>query len=414
MANGWDSGLEREAMLRRVAIVLSSLPAPVASNLLGEIDADTKVAIRRTMMSLADVDPLEQKRALHAFKVSVQKPEASLDQFQASSDRHEAPQQAVQSQPQGSTASRVVRSNAGKVLEKNAEDVTADSNQSQHPLAFLEQVDERVLVELLKTERPQIVATVLASIHPEHAARILALHGSGLEEMLGRISKIETIPTASLAELADHFRQSLSKQSGDRSDTLGRRALDAILAAMPIDKIEVPGTRPPSGFPTSVTAEENLSSKLRIAEGTLPPQSDHLSRSRGSSTAHDPDVSVISPLAVNDAAISAPAAPAMAANESMRFSSTDSIHKHLVQLSPQHLCETLGKVQARSAMLALCGLPNQVTSAVLALLPKAESRKVRESMNSLGALQLREIDQAKEEIAYASLAVLDEPISNVA
>ena len=434
MANGWDSGLEREAMLRRVAIVLSSLPAPVASNLLGEIDADTKVAIRRTMMSLADVDPLEQKRALHAFKVSVQKPEASLDQFQASSDRHEAPQQAVQSQPQGSTASRVVRSNAGKVLEQNAEEVTAGSNESQHPLAFLEQVDERVLVELLKTERPQIVATVLASIHPEHAARILALHGSGLEEMLGRISKIETIPTASLAELADHFRQSLSKQSGDRSDTLGRRALDAILAAMPsdqeqqieyrrsvtdrgystIDKIEVPGTRPPSGFPTAVAAEENLSSKLRIAEGTLPPQSDHLSGSRGSSTAHDHDVSVISPLAVTDAAISAPAAPAMAANESMRFSSTDSIHKHLVQLSPQHLCETLGKVQARSAMLALCGLPNQVTSAVLALLPKAEARKVRESMNSLGALQLREIDQAKEEIAYASLAVLDEPISNVA
>ena len=86
MANGWDSGLEREAMLRRVAIVLSNLPAPVAANLLGEIDADTKVAVRRTMRSLTDVDPLEQKRALHAFKVSVQKPEASPDKFQASSD----------------------------------------------------------------------------------------------------------------------------------------------------------------------------------------------------------------------------------------------------------------------------------------------------------------------------------------
>ena len=86
MANGWDSGLEREAMLRRVAIVLSSLPAPVAANLLGEIDASTKVAVRRTMMSLADVDPLEQKRALHAFKVSVQKTEASPDKLQTSSD----------------------------------------------------------------------------------------------------------------------------------------------------------------------------------------------------------------------------------------------------------------------------------------------------------------------------------------
>ena len=64
--------------------------------------------------------------------------------------------------------------------------------------------------------------------------------------------------------------------------------------------------------------------------------------------------------------------------------------------------------------MALCGLPNQVTSAVLALLPKAESRKVRESMNSLGALQLREIDEAKEIVAVESLEVIDEPVSTAA
>lgn len=439
MANGWDSGLEREAMLRRVAIVLSSLPAPVAANLLGEIDADTKVAVRRTMMSLSDVDPLEQKRALHAFKVSVQKPDASPDQFLASSDREVIPKQAAQPQSQGSAASRVVRSNSGNVQTNATGDVPADANVSQHPLAFLEQVDEKVLANLLKTERPQIVATVLASINPEHAARILALHGSGLEDMLGRIGKIETIPPASLAELADHFRKSLGKQGVGESDTLGRRALDAILAAMPRDQEQhveeqrveyqravadhahspvsetnAAYNQQQSGFPSAVTAEENLSSKLRIAEGTLPPQSDRPSRSRGPAMVQDANASLVSRHAATDAAISVPTEPETAVNETTRFSSTDSIHEHLLQLSPQHLCETLGKVQARSAMLALCGLPNQVTSAVLALLPKAESRKVREAMNSLGALQLREIDQAKEAIAYASLDVVDLPIPSAA
>jgi len=444
MANGWDSGLEREAMLRRVAIVLSSLPAPVAANLLGEIDADTKVAVRRTMMSLSDVDPLEQKRALHAFKVSVQKPEASPDQFQASSDREAIPKQVQKAQSQGSAASSVVRSNSGNVQARAAGDVPADLSESRHPLAFLEQVDEKVLVNLLKTERPQIVATVLASIHPEHAARILALHGSGLEDMLGRIGKIETIPPASLAELADHFRKSLGKQGVGESDTLGRRALDAILAAMPRDQEQRPEyqrtehefagsqgavagqthaptaetnaaySRQQSGFPSAITAEENLSSKLRIAEGTLPPETELPSRSRAAATAHHANASPVSRHAATDAAISVPSEPATEVKEPMQFSSTDSIHEHLKQLSPQHLCETLGKVQARSAMLALCGLPNQVTSAVLALLPKAESRKVREAMNSLGALQLREIDQAKEAVAYASLEVVNVPIPNVA
>ncbi|MDC0317603.1 hypothetical protein OAM37_03650 [bacterium] len=443
MANRWDSGLEREAMLRRVAIVLSSLPAPVAANLLGEIDPDTKVAVRRTMMSLSDVDPLEQKRALHAFKVSVQKPDASPDHFQASSDSEAVSKPATQAQLQGTAASGIVRSNPDNSPVNAAGDMPVDSNESRHPLAFLEQVDEKVLANLLKTERPQIVATVLASINPEQAARILALHGSGLEDMLGRIGKIEAIPPASLTELADHFRSSLGKQAGGVGNTLGRRALDAILAAMPRDQeqqaeyqqaeyqqAEYQGAvadqahlstseasaayqRQSSGFPSAVTAEQNLSSKLRIAEGTLPPQSDRASRSHASA-AHDTNASLVSRHAATDAAISVPSEPASPGNEPTPFSSTDSIHEHLLQLSPQHLCETLGKVQARSAMLALCGLPNQITSAVLALLPKAESRKVREAMNSLGALQLREIDQAKEAIAYASLEVVDLPIPNVA
>lgn len=431
MANGWDSGLEREAMLRRVAIVLSSLPAPVAANLLGEIDADTKVAVRRTMMTLSDVDPLEQKRALHAFKVSVQKSEASPDQFQASSDGAAA---ANQTPSRGNAGSRVVRSNPETTQANATVASSVDSNEGRHPLAFLEQVDEQVLVDLLKTERPQIVATVLASIKPEHAARVLARHGSDLEDMLGRIGKIETIPPASLADLADHFRKSLGQPGIGTSDTLGSRALDAILAAMPGEQerrtdsperglprtdyqVQAAGQAPASpdannagyvrqqaGFPSAVTAEENLSSRLRTAEGTLPTRSDRASQVHDSGARH----------AATDAATSAPVEAETSDDHPVPFSSTDSIHQHLLQLSPQHLCETLGKVHARVAMLALCGLPNQVTSAVLALLPKAESRKVREAMNSLGALQLREIDEAKEAIADASLEVVNVPIPNVA
>ena len=455
MANGWDSGLEREAMLRRVAIVLSSLPAPVAANLLGEIDVGTKVAVRRTMMSLADVDPLEQKRALHAFKVSVQKTEASPDKLQTSSDHKPVSSAADQTQARGSAGPRVARSNA----DNSGEDAVADSSiqvkYDEHPLAFLEQVDEQVLVDLLKMERPQVVATVLASIKPEHAARVLARHGSGLEDMLGRIGKIEAIPSASLAELADHFRKSLGKRIVGASDTLGRRALDAILAAMPgeqaqsttlhtenhhdenhrhpehnrypethgqsADRVHLSDdktldgySKRQSGFPSALTAAENLSSRLRIAEGTSPQHLGDASHKTGSKPQQDHEASLMSRHAATDAVVSTPLESANPVENPIRFRSTDSIHQYLLELSPQHLCETLGKVQARVAMLALCGLPNPVTSAVLALLPKAESRKVREAMNSLGALQLREIDEAKENVAHASLEVIDAPISNAA
>ena len=88
---------------------------------------------------------------------------------------------------------------------------------------------------------------------------------------------------------------------------------------------------------------------------------------------------------------------------STALESTDAIHQHLIHLSPSELCRALGKVETRQAMLTLCGLPNAVTQSVLAILPRAEARKVRIKMNALGSLHLREIDEAKERVARISL-----------
>ena len=70
MAGVRNSGTDREAALRRVAIVLSSLPSSTTSALLGSIAPESKQALRRTMATLSDVDPLERQRALQAFKGS--------------------------------------------------------------------------------------------------------------------------------------------------------------------------------------------------------------------------------------------------------------------------------------------------------------------------------------------------------
>ena len=426
MADGWNSGLDREAMLRRIAIVLSSLPAPVAADLLGEIDENTRQAVRRTMTSLSDVDPLEQKRALHAFKISVQKPDASPDRFQSSTASESESDDSVPVHQQlDNSDSRVVGSDP-------------DPQHQTHPFAFVEEVNEQALVELLGTEHPQTVAIVLASIQPDYAARILPRLDAGLQqEALTRIGRLGEIPATSVTDVAEHFRKSLANKSAGTNDSVGRRALDAILAAMPnaSDQYEA-GLAPTSSavvpvhaatdvaletlrvrndnFPSAVSTAEDLSSKLRIAEGTSPTSSSESSHLQASSSRRRVDASLGSYEASVDAAVSGSSGAANPLGETDAFPSTDSIHQHLLQLSPQHLCETLGKVETRTAMLALCGLPNQVTSAVLVLLPRTQSRKVREAMNSLGALQLSEIDQAKEAIAYASRSVANPSMSKAA
>ena len=155
MANGWNSGPDREAMLRRVAIVLSSLPGPVAADLLGEIDADTKKAVRRTMASLTDVDPLEQKRALHAFKISVQKLDELPDRFQSSVDGRTETGDTVQIRQQqvGNPGSRVVQSSMDS--SKSADHAPHDPQNKTQPFAFIEHVSEQAVVHLLGSEHPQ-------------------------------------------------------------------------------------------------------------------------------------------------------------------------------------------------------------------------------------------------------------------
>lgn len=82
--------------------------------------------------------------------------------------------------------------------------------------------------------------------------------------------------------------------------------------------------------------------------------------------------------------------------------STQAIHRFLVDLSPQTLVESLGRVGTREALLTLCGLPNATAEAAIAVLPRAKAKAARHGMTQLGSLRLSEIDDAKQEVARAA------------
>jgi flagellar motor switch protein FliG len=400
-------------MLRRVAIVLSSLPAPVASKLLASIGPETKEAVSRTMSNLSDVDPLEQQRAIQAFKVMFQR-EPAVERV--SSEQGDSLQ--LQSE------ARIVKNAFTAVptptppAAKYDESTEKPFNNSS-PLEFLSNVDRSTLARLLTGEHPQTIALVLASIAPDQAAGVLPRLDARLQqETMSRIGRLGEIPETAIAEVAEHFRSRLDQQSAEDRPTLGRRALDAILAAMPKDEgspvVNGRGDRSDRertshGFPSSEDPAIDLTNRLRVAAETWP-NSDPVETEVPADAAHfsanplgprnqSSPVSS-SPKEVDDRAESA---------SSSAFQSTDSIHRHLIGLSPAELCQALGKVSTRDAILALCGLPVEIVEAALAVLPRAQAKSVRSKMNSLGSLNLREIDFAKEKVAKASLDPLPSP-----
>ncbi len=423
MASAQNTGSDREAALRRVAIVLSSLPPSAASLLLGCVEPESKQRLRRTMATLVDVDPLERQRALQAFKGSFENHPSTRPPRNdlSSSDSNDlasgvADEISISSQQRSEAAPKP----ASRVVSNR---VTSGEGVQQSTFSFLREVNDQTMVNLLRGEHPQTIALVLASIAADQAARLLPRLDANLQsEALSRIGRLGKIPDDVAREIATHLKQRVGQlEESARSET-GIRALHAILAAMPTaagpDRPSLdsqrsepsaparPTTQPPAGsqtppaspppetngFSTSDLSAVDQTHRLRLVadtefDDTLP----------GSRQVDDQQTETLS------TPPSTPQPQDFHDRPKVGFASTDAIHQHLIDLSPDTLCIALGKVSTRQAMLALCGLPNEIGEAALALLPRNDARQVRRGIASLQSLELREIDAAKEAVAVASI-----------
>lgn len=419
MVSSPQAAKERSAALRRVAIVLSSLPAPVATRLLHDVDADSKRLLRRTMTSLADVDPMERRLALQNFAGSLKQGEARSRAGGASAGTDEvtlsgasAAGGADSENARGFASSGHPRQPAGQG------DAPAPPDSPPSPLAFLSDVDDDQLVSMVGHEHPQTIALVLASIAPSQAARLLPrLEPAQRQEAMSRIGRLNEMPDEALAEIAQHLRRRVEQHASAEKDSSGRRVLDAILAELSAPKHSSNADETPaasSAVATSTGEQHPSRSPDDAPPATGPDAARQVDRLRGVSQLGVAETNGASEEAAaaaqrsgaaqtGAANIGAAGSGAAAGGDAAGDWSTDQIHEHLIGLSPSELCRALGQVDTRDALLALCGVPTEVADAVIRVLPRARAKQVRRGLASLGSLQLREIDQAKEKVAAASL-----------
>lgn len=376
------------ARLRQVAILIQSLPTTAAANLLGQLDEGTRIRVRQTIQTLDPIDPVERKRAIRTFQRSVQTHLDSNTASVAGADEF------------------VASSSAGGRSRPEPSASPAPAS----PLSFLHDVDDASLQTLLDGEHPQVVALVLASVRPEKAARLLPrLPDSAREETIRRIGRLNEIPDDAATELAEQFRHRLESMGRSPSTELGKHRLSAIFSNMADDSEgslphrEVPPPRRDVSAPHRFAAERKPTASSWPVEAV----DDVVDQWQPEPVdASEPPGEVVGGRGQQNAADTArqntpvilPISPSMDTS----MDSTDSIHDYLVALDPLVLHETLGRVSTREAMLTLCGLPVETVDAVLGGLPRAEARGVRQQMHRLGAINLREIDRAKEAVAVRS------------
>ncbi len=448
-----------EATLRRVAIVLGGLPAHMASRLMSSLSTETKSRLRDEIRQLADVDPLERHRAYQAFKGSYVRQTSALhdgstqhrsaagDTFVSASSSGPRPNhgQSNHSHPNSGT-SRVYRmdkfqgeSADGSDGFKHASATSSNrynDNSTRPEMTFLGDIEDDVLARVIQGEHPQAIAFVLASIAPAQAARIVSTLDPKLQsEALNRIARLDEASSDAIADFVDHLRKKVERfgansfmQGGTAG---GRNALQAILDAMPNREGAESANRTPvqtSSHSDGRDPVTPIAGHAAMIDEVMSPRiaRDTVTENNATSREMDPAPSPNASHAGNDsyvrhesmdvAAGNVEASPipvesvtAAQADGNLRpahirpFESTDEIHQHLIKLKPRELCAALAEVDTRQALLTLCGLPNHVAEKVMSALPRGQAKQVRARLAGLGSLQLREIDEAKEQVALISI-----------
>ncbi len=365
----------KDATLRRIAIVLASLPQPVSQKLLGSLQADMRTQVKVALQQLSDVDPLERRRALDGFARSLKQPAGS--------------------NPNQSDAAEVVFSraalNARDQLDAATQQTAAGTLIPIRHSRFLQNVHDNQLLTQLASERPQTLAIVLASIPPSHAARLLPRFDLRVRsEAMRRIANLKEIPSELVEEIASHLRSNLQQTtagfavsgSGVASSDPGQRALNAILAQMSDEK--------PSTVPMS---------RITPGRAAASPVQPVVSSATGPAVATN-----VGPTASTNAAQAAaserPVVSSSGASAERR--SVDESDAVLLRLTPEQLRDALGSVDTQTALLALCGLPRNTADAVLSLLPRKQAKQVREQLATLSSIELWQIDEAKETVAMVT------------
>ena len=388
---GPASATDSIASLRRAAILLTTLEPAVARRMLDALPPVRRAEVRRAMTALVDVDPLERKRALQDFLAEAagtgqgRRPPVPADTFHRQRDGGgpEAP---------GTAAARPVTTAP-----------SADAGQANlampeaAPLAFLGDVRDDVLLSAVAGEHPQTVAIVLASLAPHQAARLLPrLDESLRRQAMMRLGRLDHLPPDALDSIGDHLRRLLADAQPQKiGGGAGGRSLRAILAEMPHETraslaqaLDLPAHwgdavadhGPPAMAGDSPSHNPHASAadgELRIAGGTqtLDPLTDDHAR---------------------------PGEDADGTDDGAECADSYSIDRHLTSIPPHRLRDALAAVEARDALLALCGLEAEIADAVLALLPRRQARQVRKQLQTIGPLRLRDIDHAKQRVAAAA------------
>jgi len=388
---------EGDPKIRRIAIVLQSMDADTVRKLLAQFPDDMARAIRRTFSNLGIVSPAERAAASQELQNLIGKTaNTKIEPNPASQVLHQGErfQDAIQWSPEARRASDSYEPNLNRGTTEYSTNQHASLGSSGR--SWLN-VPPSTLAQILEKERPTVVAAVLQELPVVMATAVLQLLPipTATETMVA-MPHLHRNDPAVLDELLDQISAKVEETLRSEQKTqIGLEKLKAIVAQAPEDQKYLWATNLGNIDPQLPAALgwNRVLQRLDLPSLSQPP----LPANPTSQGSREPEH--LKKLSVSSTTESETVTPTL---ESLgRYQSLED----LMTLEDSDFVAVLHSVEPKTILRALAGAERSFLKRFERLMPKKDVPRLRQRINQLKDVSLRDIDQAHLEILHRANAL---------
>ncbi len=425
--------------IRHVAIVLQSLDATTSRGLLGQLPPAQSKLVRQAMVQLGTVTPQERAAAFQSMQGLLNGAVAKSAAPQQQIKEPLSPAAALLASQKSAVGDHIdlspeaINQHKNQPVSQNGDPVfsTRDANGSWQNMPAL------ALAEILQGERPIVIATVINQVSVERATAIAqALPMQVAAATLAALPHLYLTDPAVLRDIQSEVERKIGQyQAPKQANEEGIMKLQAIVASMPMNQQEHwtrtiaqvnPVLATKLGWKTdarallSPTAAADIASKLPVKTyyGVSPTASNQSHSSIESPSSSNEDIfddSVILPFPLPTSAksksgekekSSETTSEQTVAPKSIEVRNRKQEIEYLMQFSDRDFVAVLHACQPQTVLLALSGATKAFVARVERLMPSKDVKRLRERLNSLGPIQLLEVDAAQSRITETAMKML--------
>ncbi len=418
--------------IRHVAIVLQSLDAATSRGLLGQLPPTQSKLVRQAMVHLGTVTPQERAAAFQSMQGLLNASNAKSGLDRPVSKESLSPAAALLASQQNPMNDQVD-------LSPEAISQNRQQNQNQHDWqssipdfattqtsGSWQHMPAEALADILQGERPIVIATVINQVSVERATAIAqALPIQVAAATLAALPHLHLTDAAILRDIQLELERKIGLYHAPKqANAEGLTKLQAIVAYMPVPDREnwtkaiaqanpvlaaKLGWRQDSrSTPTYSIRPSNIAVAASVPSQPLAQNSNaEASENVAQIDSFEESILLHFPQHAKELAKTVATeskqivAPKPIQNELQKHSLED-----LLPLSDKDFVAVLHACQPQTVLLALSGANKAFVARVERLVPAKDVKRLRERLNSLGKIQLREVDAAQMEIAEVAMKLL--------